>query len=97
MKSDKISGDTNTEDAIPIFIKADHNFVCDTTYPLVILAGATPNWKKATKDAFKEDKKKMLEGRCSIDNNKNLNIIVDKGNLKLTELKKLLKALEPQE
>lgn len=93
MKSEKVQGGTNAEDAVSIFIKLEHSFVCETEHPLVMVAAHGPAWKKAAKDAFKEDKKKMLEGRCFIDDKKNLNIIVEKGNLKLTELKKVLKPL----
>ncbi len=93
MQSDKVQGGSSPEDAVSIFVKVNHQFVCETEHPLVIVAAHGPAWKKAAKDAFKEDKKMMLEGRCFVDDSNNLNIIVEKGNLKLTELKKVVKAL----
>lgn len=92
MKTETVEGGTQPDDAIPIFIQTQHTFVDDTAHPLVVLAGDTPAWKKIAKEAFKADKKAMLEGRCFVQNEA-LHIIVEKGSLKLTELKKAIKEL----
>ncbi|MCH2045118.1 MAG: hypothetical protein MK212_13460 [Saprospiraceae bacterium] len=92
MKSKEIPGGDSPETAIPFFVKKNHTFSCGTEHPLLVLAAKNPAWKKQAKEAFKEDKKGMFYGSCYIMED-SLFLKVQKGNMKMIDLKKGAKML----
>ncbi|MCH2045239.1 MAG: hypothetical protein MK212_14075 [Saprospiraceae bacterium] len=92
MKTPEMPGGDSPETSIPFFVKKNHRFACGTEHPLVVFAAKNPAWKKQAKEAFKEDKKGMLYGNCYI-NGDTLLLQVQKGNMKLVDLKKAAKML----
>lgn len=92
MKSNELPGGDSPESAIPFFVKKNHTFACGTEHPLVVFAANNPAWKKQAKEAFKENKKGMFYGKCYIKND-TLFLQIQKGNLKMVDLKKGAKML----
>ena len=92
MRNPTVPGGDSLETAVPFYIKMNHQFACKTEHPLIVLAAKAPEWKKEAKVAFKENKKGMLLGTCYVKGS-TLVLIVEKGAIKLPELKKATKAL----
>ena len=92
MKTAEIPGGDSPETAIPFFVKKNHTFSCGTEHPLIVFAAKNPAWKKQAKEAFKEDKKGMFYGNCYIKGD-TLFLQVQKGNMKMVDLKKAAKML----
>ena len=92
MKAKEIPGGDAPDNTIPFLVRKKHTFSCKTEHPLFILGAKNPAWKKQAKIAFKEDKKGVLYGNCYIMDDI-LFLQVQKGNMKITEMKKLLKIL----
>lgn len=92
MKDPKLPGGDAAGAAVPFFFKKEHEFSCGTTHPLLIVGAKNPAWKKEAKEAFKENKKGMLFGNCYIQGD-TLFLQVQKGNMKLMDLKKGAKML----
>ncbi|MCH2046232.1 MAG: hypothetical protein MK212_19105 [Saprospiraceae bacterium] len=92
MKDPKLPGGDAADATVPFFFKKEHEFSCGTTHPLLIIGAKNPAWKKEAKEAFKENKKGMLFGNCYIQGD-TLFLQVQKGNMKLVDLKKGAKML----